>query len=168
MTTKTSKQTATDATKTIEGVVAAGQDAMQSFMKAGTEGYEKAFESARVKAEELVKGYDEFAVTGKDNVEAMVAASTAYTKGMEAIAGEWMAFAKTALELNMSNAKTVMGAKTLQEVMDLQTGFAKSNFEEFVSQSTKVGELAAKVAQDTMEPINARVTLAMGKLGSAA
>lgn len=168
MTTKSTKQTSDAATKTMEGVVAAGQEAMQSFMKAGTENYEKAFESARVKAEEIVKNYDEIAVTGKDNVEAVVAASTAYTKGMEAIAGEWMAFTKAALEQNMANAKAVMSAKSVQEMMDLQTSFAKSNFDGFVSQSTKMGEMAAKVAQDAIEPINARVTVAMSKMGSAA
>tara|TARA_R110002167_G_scaffold16681_1_gene64788 strand:+ start:619 stop:1125 length:507 start_codon:yes stop_codon:yes gene_type:complete len=168
MTTKSSKQTPIDATKTVEGVMAAGQEAMQTFVKASTEGYEKVFEGAKVKAEDFVKGYDEFAVTGKDNVEAVVAASTAYTKGMEAIAGEWMAFTKSAMEQNMTNAKAVMGAKTMQEMMDLQAGFAKSSFDGFVAQSTKVSEMAAKVAQDTLEPINARVTTAMGKMSNAA
>ena len=168
MTTKSTKQTTADATKSFESVVAAGQDAMQSFVKAGTENYEKAFESARVRAEDMVKGYDEFTATGKDNVDAVVAASTAYTKGMEAIAGEWMNFSKTTLEQTMTNAKAVMGAKSLQEMMDLQTGFAKANFDGFVSQSAKVGEMAAKVTQDALEPINSRMTVAMGKLGASA
>ena len=167
MTTKSTRQSANNG-HTMEGAIAAGQDAMQTFIKASTESYEKAFESARSKAEEMVKGYDDLAAGGKDNVEAAVASGAAYTKGVETIAGEWMAFAKTSLEQNMANAKAVMGAKTVQEMFELQAGFAKNNFDEFVSQSTKVGELAAKVAQDTMEPINARVTVAMGKVASAA
>ena len=168
MATKTTKDATTAAAKSAEDVMAAGQEAVQAFVKAGAEGYEKAFEGARARTEEFVKGYDEYSVTGKDNVDAVVAASTAYTKGMEAIASEWMAFAKSTMEQNVTNTKAVFGAKTLQEMMDLQSNFAKANFDEFVSQSTKVGEMATKVAQDTMEPINARVTAAMGKIGTAA
>ncbi len=157
MTTKTTKQTSAPVNNTIESMMAAGQEAMRSFMTSGSGGYGKAFE-----------GYDGIAETGKDNVEAMVAASAAYTKGMETIANEMMAFTKSALEQNIANAKTVMAAKTAQEMIDLQTGFAKSSFEGFVSQSTKVGEMAAKTAQETIEPINARVTVAMSKMSKAA
>ena len=49
MTTKTTKQGTDKTVNAVEDVVAAGQEAMQSFMKAGAENYEKAFGSARVK-----------------------------------------------------------------------------------------------------------------------
>ena len=161
------KNTKTDAGKngiSLEETVAASQEAMQTFLKAGTEGYEKAFGSTRAKMEEVVKNYDQFALNGKDNVEAVMAAGNACTKGMEAINGEIMAFTKQVMENNVAAAQAVMGAKTLQEMVELQSQFAKASFDGFVSQSTKVSEMATKVAKETSEPLNQRMTTVMEKL----
>jgi phasin family protein len=163
MTTKSTKSTSTKGPFAVEDAVAASQEAIQNFLKAGTEGYEKAFGTTRAKMEEVVKNYDQFAVNGKENVDAVMAASNACTKGVEAINAEMMAFAKQAMEDNMTAAKAVMGAKTLQEMIELQTQFAKASFDGFMTQSTKVGELATKVAQETTEPLNERFTSVMEK-----
>ena len=163
MTTKSTKQGTDKAANAVEDVVAAGQDAMQSFMKVGAENYEKAFGSARAKVEEAVKNFDQFALNGKDNVEAVMAASTACTKGMEAINAEMLGFARQMFDEGMTATKAMLGAKTLQEMVDLQTKFAKQNLDGFMTQSTKVGEMATKVAQDTAEPLNARMTAVMEK-----
>ncbi len=160
MTTKNAKKdNATDnVTKTAETMIAAGQETLRNFAKTSTEGYENAFSGMRDKAGDLVQGYDELAVSGKANMEAWSTASAAYGKGMEAIGGEWMNFAKKMLDSNVQVTKAVLGAKSLNEVMDLQSEFARGSYDGLMAQSTKVGELATKVAQDAVEPINAHFT----------
>ena len=165
MTAKNSKQgNVTDsATKAAEKMVAAGQETLRNFTKAGSEGYEKTFADMRDKAEDLVQNYDELAVSGKESIEAWNAAGTAYGKGVEAIGGEWMSFAKKMLDNNVQVTKAILGAKSLNEVMDLQSEYARGSFDGLMAQSTKVGELATKVAQDAAEPINAQFTAAVEK-----
>lgn len=165
MTAKSTKQDKQmdSATKAAETIVAAGQDALRNFAKVGTEGYENAFAGMRDKAEEMVKGYDELATTGKENIEAWSAAGTAYGKGMEAISGEWMKFAKQMLDSNVQATKAILGAKSLNEVMDLQSDFARGSFDSVMAQSTKLGEMATKVAQDAVEPINTQFTATVEK-----
>ncbi len=165
MTAKSTKQDkATDsATKTAETIVAAGQESLRNFAKVSTESYENAFAGMRGKAEDLVQSYDEMAINGKENIEAWSAAGTAYGKGVEAISGEWMSFTKKMLDSNVQVTKAILGAKSLNEVMDLQSDFVRGSFDGLMAQSTKVGELATKVVQDAVEPINAQFTTTVEK-----
>ena len=165
MNTQSTKQdNATDsATKAAETMVAAGQETLRTFAKAGTEGYENAFAGMRDKAGDFIRGYDEIAASGKENIDVWSAAGAAYGKGVEAIGGEWMKFAKKMLDNNVQVTKAILGAKSLNEVMDLQSDFARGSFDGLVAQSTKVGELATKVAQDAVEPISAQFTATVEK-----
>ena len=110
-----------------------------------------------------VKGFEQFNTLGKDNMEAVVAFSTTYAKGIEAINAELMAFAKKSIEDGVTATKALMGAKTVKELVDLQSDFAKTSFDELMSKTSKLGEMYAKVAQEAFEPINARVSDTMEK-----
>jgi phasin family protein len=122
----------------------------------GSEKIEQGFGAA-------VKGFEQFNTLGKDNMEAVVAFSTTYAKGIEAINAELMAFAKKSIEDSVNATKALMGAKTVKELVDLQSDFAKTSFDELMSKSSKLGEMYAKVAQQAFEPINARVSETMEK-----
>ncbi len=165
MTAKSTKQdkSTDNATKAAETIVAAGQETLRGFAKAGTEGYEKAFADLRGKAEGMGQGYDELAASGKDGIEAWSAAGAAYGKGMEAIGNEMMSFAKQMLDSNVAATKAILGAKSLNEVMDLNSDYARGSFDGLMAQGTKVGELATKVAQEAAEPLNAQFTASVEK-----
>ena len=68
------------------------------------------------------------------------------------------------MEHAASTAKALVGVKSLREAVDLQTDFAKGNFDKIVAESTKLSETAVKVANDAMEPITARVNVTVEKL----
>jgi len=146
-----------------EGVVASSKDTVEAAIKAGTEAATKAFTLGKDRVEAVVKSYDDVAAFSKDNVDAIMAAGNAATKGVEALNAEFLAFGKSAMEDSIAAAKAAMGAKTLQDLIELQTEFAKTSFDSYLQQSSKLGEMAARVAQDTFEPINARVQAAVEK-----
>jgi hypothetical protein len=52
--------------------------------------------------------------------------------------------------------------------MDLQTDYARNSFEGLLARTTKVGEMATKVAQEPAAPTNAQVTAAVEKLHKTA
>jgi phasin family protein len=138
-------------------------DAAETAFTSATLGYEKLAEQTRSKMGEAAKAFDEFAVLGKDTAEAVRAASTAYAKGLEQLTAEWLSFSKQSVEEGIATTKALMGARTIQEVMDLQTTFAKAQFDQFVNRGAKFGEMATKVAQETFEPLNQRATVAVEK-----
>ena len=115
-------------------------------------------------AEMAAKSYDDIISFNQDNFEAIVEFGKATAKGVEELNAEVLAFNKVALEENIAAAKAVMGAKTVQEAVDLQTEWAKAWFDSYMSQATKVGELTAKVAQEAFAPVNDRLTAAVEKV----
>src|ERR1700710_2148231 len=62
----------------------------------------------------------------KKTLEAVVASVTAATKGAEALGAQAMAYSKTSFETQVAAAKSLTGAKSVQEVVELQTAFAKT------------------------------------------
>jgi len=140
-----------------EAVIFASKEQVEKAIAASTEALEKALSMSKDRFEDAAK-------MGKDQVEACVTAGSVATKGFETINAEVMAFTKTQIEDQISAAKAMMGAKTLQELIELQNGFAKSAFEAYTAHTTKLSEVATKVAQDAFAPINAQVQASVEKL----
>jgi phasin family protein len=103
----------------------------------------------------------------KKNLEAVIASVTAATKGAEALGAQAMAFSKNAVETNVTAAKSLAGAKSVQEVVELQTSFAKSALEAYMAEVTKMSEIVSASVKDSMKPLNERVTAAVERLQAA-
>lgn len=100
----------------------------------------------------------------KENVEAIVASSTILTKGFEALSKEIAAFTQAQYEQSVATTKALFAVKSVKELVDLQTEFAKSSFDAIVAEATKVSEAGIKVANEAAEPITARVNATVEKL----
>ncbi len=125
------------------------------------ESFETAFktgsEALKVNFEKAVKGYDQFLGFQKDTVEAYVKAANVAGKGAETLHNEIYAYSKQSIEGSIANAKAVMASKSVHEAFELQTGFAKSAFEAYVGEMTKLSELFVTASKQTFEPIQGRV-----------
>ena len=100
----------------------------------------------------------------KKNMEALVASVTAASKGAEALGAQAMAFSKSSLETQVAAAKSLAGAKSLQEVIELQTTYAKSALEAYVAELSRMSETVSTSVKDAVEPLNARVTALVERL----
>ncbi len=172
MTTKTKAATAKDAIKQVETIVAAGKETIETVVKTSAEATKKNYDQAVAQTKDYVvkandaffKGFDDAASFGKDNVEALVAASTVVAKGFEEVTKAWFAYNQVIAEQSVSVAQALAGCKTLREVVDLQNDFAKTSFDGLVAEGTKISELTLKVANEAFEPIKSRLTVAMDKM----
>lgn len=151
------------------------QEPQESTMNTIVEGaqlaqqnYEKIFGATRERVEKAsqtaFKAVEDIQKLSKENLEAYVQASTIFAKGFEQLGKAWMALSQEALEQSAAAAKALLGAKSVREAVDLQTEFAKSTFDKFVTESTKLSEQTVKTANEAFEPINARFTVAVEKL----
>lgn len=101
--------------------------------------------------------YDQYAAAAKANVEACVACGTALTQGLEQLTKAWFGFASTVMEQSVAAAKAVTTAKSLNEVLDVQSDYARNMYDAALAEGNKVSELSLKVANDATAPISARV-----------
>lgn len=106
-------------------------------------------------------GYDEFAVLGQGNLDALVRSNSVVAKGLETIGLEVLAFAQRSVEENMAQARALISARDLQEFVDLQNHFAKQRLEEALAETARLTELSAKVANEAIEPLQKRVDAAV-------
>ncbi len=108
--------------------------------------------------EKSIAAMSELNAHSKKNLEAMVASATVAAKGAETVGARAMAFSKKSLEGQMAAAKALSSAKSIQEAVELQTGFAKAAFETMVAEVNEISEITSASVKEAMSPINERVT----------
>jgi len=107
--------------------------------------------------EKALKGYDAFLGYGKETAEAVMKSATVAGKGVESINNELYSFSKQSIEESVAATKAVMGSKSVHEAFEFQTDFAKSAFEAYVAELSKISELATTATKDTFAPFKGRV-----------
>jgi phasin family protein len=110
--------------------------------------------------ERMSKGFEDVTQFGQDNVEAMVASSKVMAKAAEEMNAEVIAFSKKSYEDSMAAAKEIASSKSVSEFFEKQTSFAKTSFETFVAEASKLNEMYSQAAKEAFAPINARFTAA--------
>ncbi len=100
---------------------------------------------------------------GKEQLEAVQAATAEFTEGLKAIAAEATEYSKKSLEDSSAFVTKLSGVKQINEAVQLQSEFAKSSYEGFVAQSQKLGELYASVAKKAFKPVEEAIAKVQGK-----
>ncbi len=100
-----------------------------------------------------MKQVEDFQKLGKEGVEASVQSFTAASKGAQAIATEFADYARKSFEQGTSAFEKLLGARTFDRALEIQSEYAKTAYEGFVAQATKLGELYSTVAKDSYKPL---------------
>lgn len=133
---------------------------VEQYTLAGNQAFKDAVEKS-------LAGLNEMNAYSKKNLEAVIASVTAAAKGAEALGAETIAYSKAAMENQVAAAKSLSGAKSVQEVVELQTGFAKSALEAYIAQVSKASEIVSASMKDSLKPLNERVTATVERLQAA-
>ncbi len=96
---------------------------------------------------------DEFQKFGKEQLEAVSSVAASLAKGFQTIAAETTDFSKKSIETNSAYVEKMLSAKSLDDAIRIQSEYAKSTYEGFVAQATKVGELYANLAKEAFKPV---------------
>jgi phasin family protein len=144
--------------------MAAAADAVKSSVEQFTAASNAAFKDG---VEKTLAALNDANGLSKKNLEAVVASVTAATKGAEALGAQAMAFSKKSFEDQVVAAKSLASAKSVQEVVELQTAFAKTALEAYMAEVGKMSETVSASVKDSMKPLNERVTAVVEKLQAA-
>lgn len=116
--------------------------------------------------EKTLTALNDINALSKSNLEAVVESLTAATKGAETVGAQALAFSKKNWDDAVTAAKTLSGAKSVQEVIELQSSYAKTSMEAYVSEMNQLTQILSASFKDTFKPINARMTAAVEKFQS--
>ncbi len=99
---------------------------------------------------------DEFQKFGTESVERAMENAMgsfgAWSKSYQAIATEVADYSKKSMEDSAAAWERLLGAKSLDKAMEIQTAYLKSSYEGFVAEATKLGELYADLAKEAYKP----------------
>lgn len=100
----------------------------------------------------MFKNFEDVQKLSKDNMDATMKSFGALSKATQTIAAELVDYSKKSFEDGTKVMEKLLGAKSLDKAIEIQTDYAKTAYEGFVAQATKIGELYADVAKETYKP----------------
>ena len=115
---------------------------------------------------EALRDAMEKSMSGRKNMEAVIASVTATAKGAEVLGAETVAFSKAAVERQTAAVQSLAGVRSVQDFVEVQTDLAKTHMEACVTQMGKTTELMTAIFRDAYQPFSARMTAAVESLQS--
>jgi phasin family protein len=180
------EQTAHDGANAARETVNAGADAAKDSMNAGAQAFghaaaagDRMMRDAMDRAsqvgdqafkdgmEKSLQALNELNAQSKRNLEAVVESVTAATKGAETLSNEAMTYTRKTVEGHVEQARALSGARSVQEVVELQTTYAKSAMEAYIAQMNKAAEIMSDVVKQSFRPLNERATAMVETMQSA-
>src|SRR6476661_3592739 len=90
---------------------------------------------------------------GKDGFDAVVSSFGEANKGFQTIAADITAYSKKSFEDGTRAFEQLMGAKSFEQVLEIQSQYAKKAFDAYVAQASKVGEMYVDLARSAYQPV---------------
>jgi phasin family protein len=125
--------------------------------------FQNLFADAGAKGQEFAakgqKAAEEVTELAKANFEALAEAGRIAASGAKSIGQDALASSKEGLELASQNVKTLAGATSPTEYVQLQSELVRSSFDRIVSESSKLTEQVVKLAGEAIQPISNRASV---------
>ncbi|MDR3494300.1 MAG: phasin family protein [Ancalomicrobiaceae bacterium] len=100
---------------------------------------------AAVNVEEIQK-------TAQENIETSIKSFSELTKGVQAISVEVADYSKKSFEQGSAALEKLIGVKSLDKAIEVQTEYLKAAYEGYVAEVNKVGELYVDLAKQMYKP----------------
>ena len=94
----------------------------------------------------------------KETVDAMLKSSNVTSKAVEELMAEFLNCTKSNMENCVSAAKDLSNARSMDQVLAIQTEQSKKCFETYVSQMTKMSEMMMNCCKEASAPLNDRAS----------
>ena len=101
----------------------------------------------------MINGFEQFQKLGRDNLDASVKSLDEVSKGFQAIAAELTGYTKKAFEDGTVAFEKLVGAKSLEQAIEIQTSYTKQAFDSFVGQVSKMSEMYVDLAKGFYKPV---------------
>jgi len=106
------------------------------------------------------KATKDFQKLGKENTEAIARSYAELNKGFQTIGTRMTDYSKQAFADATTTFEKLVGAKSLEQAIEIQSQYAKKAYDNWVAEASKIGEMYASVARDAYKPVEKAVAKA--------
>lgn len=103
----------------------------------------------------------------RQTVEAAVKSANIWANGVEQLMKTSMQFMQDSQTRQTEAFKTLMSCKTINELTEAQNQLAQRAYDDMITSATKMSEISAKVATDSLQPLNEQMSKTMKKASAA-
>lgn len=101
----------------------------------------------------MTETFTELHSFGREQLEATSAATANFAKAVQSIAAETTDYSKKVFEDQASYLEKLVGAKSFDSVLQIQSDYAKSAYESAIDQATRIGELYQGLVKEAVKPL---------------
>lgn len=107
--------------------------------------------------EPIQKATEDLQKATKDNYDAVLRSYGELNKGFQAIGARVTDYSKRAFEDATRAFEQLIGAKSFEDAIEIQSQYAKKAYDTWVAEASKLGEMYAAVARDAYKPVEKAV-----------
>jgi hypothetical protein len=107
--------------------------------------------------------FEDFQKFSKQQLDAVSSATSTVAKGLQEIAAESSEYSKKTFAQSSAVLEKLLGAKSVETAIQIQTEYAKSSYEGFVAQASRINEIYVKMASEAFKPVENAFVAAQGK-----
>src|SRR5882762_7363907 len=97
--------------------------------------------------------FDDLQRLGQHNVDTAMKLSGEWNKGLQAIAAEMTDYTKRSFEESAATFEKLLSAKSVEQAIEIQSGFAKRSYDGYMHQMSKLGGMYAELAKEAYKPV---------------
>ncbi len=100
-----------------------------------------------------LNNFGDFQKISQANMETAIQFFGEFGKSWQAIAAEMTDFSKRSLEEGTAAAEKLGSAKSIEQALEIQTEYAKSYYEDYMQQMTKISSMYQDMAKEAYKPL---------------
>ena len=101
----------------------------------------------------MIKPFDDMQKLSQTNVDTAMKLFGEWNKGWQAIAAEMSDYTKRSFEEGTAAFEKLIGAKSVEQAVEIQTNYAKRAYDEYMHQVSKIGGMYASLAKEAYKPV---------------
>lgn len=100
----------------------------------------------------MIKSFEDVQKLSQTNLDTAMKFWGDWSKGWQSIGAEMTDYTKRSFEDGAQTFEKLLGAKTIEQAFEIQQGYAKRAYDDYMHQMSKVGALYADFAKDAYKP----------------
>jgi hypothetical protein len=101
----------------------------------------------------MIKNFEDIQKLSQGNLDTVMKLFGEWNKNWQAIAAEMSDYTKRSFEEGTQTFEKLVSAKSLEQAMEIQTGFAKRAYDGYMHQMSKIGGMYADLAKEAYKPV---------------
>jgi hypothetical protein len=101
----------------------------------------------------MIRNFEDMQKLGQTNMDSAMRVFGEWNKNWQAIAAEMSDYTKRSFEEGSATLEKLMGSKSVEQAVEIQTSYAKRAYDDYMQQMTKIGGMYANMAKEAYKPV---------------